>query len=385
MTARRPHRIGISGSYGGGNIGDEAILRSIVTQLRSAVAADVLVFSRDADDTLRRHDVQRAVAPRRISRREAQREVELLDLLILGGGGILYDLDAAFYLRELLLAHEAGVPVMVYAVGAGPLIEPPVRALVRQALNGAVDVLTVRDGPSRRLLEEIGVEREVRVTADPAWLLRPLAQTGDELLRAEAVDPGERLIGFSVREPGPAAPDLHVEHYHPLVANAADYMVARLDASVVFFPLERSHDIAHSHAVVARMRHADRATVLKREYSAEQIVSMLSRFEFAMGMRLHFLMFAALAGVPFMALPYASKVHGFLDALQLQYPSVDQTSAGELIAAFDRAWHARHALSAHVRGALPRLQQSARENHELLLALLHASGPRPEPQPQAAP
>jgi polysaccharide pyruvyl transferase CsaB len=379
VTARRPHRIGISGSYGGGNIGDEAILRSIVAQLRSAIAAEIHVFSRDAGDTLRRHDVQRAVSARRISRREAQREVELLDLLVLGGGGILYDLDAAFYLRELLLAHEAGVPVMVYAIGAGPLVEPPVRALVRQALDAAADVLTVRDGPSRRLLEEIGVEREVRVTADPAWLLRPLEQTGDELLRAEAVDPGERLIGFSVREPGPAAPDLHVEHYYPLVANVADYMVARLDATVVFFPLERSHDIAHSHAVVARMRHADRATVLKREYSAEQVVSMLSRFEFAMGMRLHFLMFAALAGVPFMALPYASKVHGLLDALQLDYPPVAQTSAGELIAAFDRAWHARHALAAHVRGALPRLQQSARENHELLLRLLHATGPQPQP------
>jgi hypothetical protein len=57
---------------------------------------------------------------------------------------------------------------------------------------------------------------------------------------------------MSVREPGSAAPDLDEDHYHTLLANAADYMVDRLDADIVFVPMERRMlDMQHSHAVIA--------------------------------------------------------------------------------------------------------------------------------------
>lgn len=42
--------IGTSGSYGGLNVGDEAILTSAVMQLRAAVpGVEIVVFSRDAE------------------------------------------------------------------------------------------------------------------------------------------------------------------------------------------------------------------------------------------------------------------------------------------------------------------------------------------------
>lgn len=115
----RRFRIGISGSYGGMNLGDEAILDGMASQLRQSIAAEITVFSRNPEDTLSRHKVERAVPVRNLTRKEVSREVEGLDLFILGGGGILYDRDAETYLREVFLAHEFGVPVVVYAVSAG--------------------------------------------------------------------------------------------------------------------------------------------------------------------------------------------------------------------------------------------------------------------------
>jgi len=97
-------KIGITGSYGGLNLGDEAILQSILEQLRHEVPdAEITVFSRDAEDTKRRHKVERAVPVRKLSRSEVVPEVERLDLLLFGGGGILYDADARTYLREVTL------------------------------------------------------------------------------------------------------------------------------------------------------------------------------------------------------------------------------------------------------------------------------------------
>jgi polysaccharide pyruvyl transferase WcaK-like protein len=259
---------------------------------------------------------------------------------------------------------------MLYAISAGPLVDPPVRARVREALNQAA-LITVRDRHSRQLLEELGIQREIILTADPAMLLAPEPLTLDEILRAEALDPEARLIGFSVRELGPAAPNLNIEHYHRLLANAADFMIDRLEAEVVFFPLERrTFDVQHSHGVAGQMSHAQRATVLKRDYTPGQLVSLLEHFEFTVGMRLHFLIFSALAGVPFVALPYATKVTGFMEELRLYTPGLEHVSAGELIANIDRAWDQREELRARIQLALGELQARARVNNELVTGLL---------------
>ncbi len=41
-------RVGISGSYGGLNLGDEAILHTIIAQLRRDLNVEITVFSRNA-------------------------------------------------------------------------------------------------------------------------------------------------------------------------------------------------------------------------------------------------------------------------------------------------------------------------------------------------
>ena len=125
--SRHSFRVGISGSYGGLNLGDEAILKGIVKELRRALPVEITVFSRDAEDTRQRHEVERVVPVRKLSRDEVLPEVQRLDLLILGGGGILFDGEAQIFLREVMLAHEHRVPVMVYAVSAGPLRDPAVQ------------------------------------------------------------------------------------------------------------------------------------------------------------------------------------------------------------------------------------------------------------------
>ena len=369
------YRIGITGSYGGLNLGDEAILQSIVAQLRKDLPVEITVFSRDAEDTKRRHGVERAIPVRSLSRAEIVPEVERLDLLLLGGGGILYDAEARTYLREVHIARDKGVPVMVYAVGAGPLNDPVSQAAVRDALEHA-EAITVRERSAQQVLENAGVHRDITVTADPALLLRP-APVPRGVLKHEGLEGRRRLIGMSVREPGVAAPDLDPDLYHGLLANAADYMVDRFGADVVFVPMERSVlDTQHSHAVIAKMLRAQRATVLKGEYTSGQLLTLMGRFSFAVGMRLHFLVFAALQGVPFVALPYAGKVSGFLEDLKIPTPPLNLVNAGRLIAHLDQSWDRRRSMKALLAKSVPALQERSQQTHKILLDLLAGSQAR---------
>jgi polysaccharide pyruvyl transferase CsaB len=372
-------RIAISGSYGGRNLGDEAILHAIVAELRADLPeAEIVVFTHDAEDTLERHPVDRAVAVHDLTREEARQEVSLLDLLVLGGGGILYDRDAELYLREVALAHDASVPVAVYAISAGPLETRAARELVREHV-GRATLITVRDRQGKQLLEDVGIDRPIHVTADPALLLEPEELPDDALLR-EGVHGKRRLVALSVREPGPAAPELDVGHYHALLAHAADFMIDRFDAEIVFVPMERRKmDIQHSHAVLAGMELARHATVLKGKYSPAQLLSLFRHFDFALGMRLHFLIFAALQGVPLVALPYASKVTGLVEELAMEMPPLERVTTGRLIAHIDRSWDRQGELRARLEARIPELRERARETQRLLLPLLR---PRAELHPR---
>jgi polysaccharide pyruvyl transferase WcaK-like protein len=226
----------------------------------------------------------------------------------------------------------------------------------------------VRDRQAYRTLEDVGVESDIYLTADPALLIEP-EPLPIKTLEAEGVDFDHPLVGCSVREPGPAAPDIDPEDYYALLANAADFIIERFNAEVVFVSMERT-DIQHSHGVVAHMRNPERAEILRRVYSHRQILDLLGRFEFAVGMRLHFLIFAALQNTPFAALPYASKVAGFLQQFGMKAPALSEIGIGQLIAHVDRSWDTRSEIRASIATRTPEMKTRARETTRLVMELL---------------
>ncbi|GAB3942292.1 polysaccharide pyruvyl transferase family protein [Micromonospora vulcania] len=173
MTHDAGLTIGVLGSYGGRNLGDEAILTGLLTDLRTQEPnARIIVFSRHPEHTRLAHPDVEAVPWEGVSRTESALVLAQLDLLILGGGGILYDREARRYLRVVRVAQERGLPLITYAVGVGPLSDAVDTGMVRETLSGATQ-LTVRDQESRMVLEEAGLLNPITVTADPAFLLKP--------------------------------------------------------------------------------------------------------------------------------------------------------------------------------------------------------------------
>ncbi|MBA2809631.1 polysaccharide pyruvyl transferase family protein [Streptomyces sp. KM273126] len=336
-TPARP-RIGLLGSYGGFNMGDESILTCLLGCLRAQrPEARLVVFSRNAAHTrVHHHDADEVVDWEGVSRNHVLDALTGLDLLVLGGGGILFDGEARRYLRLVRAAQERGVRTFAYAVGAGPLREPDDREAVRTVLAEMDDVV-VRDEESRLVLEEVGVEREIVVTADPALLLASETFT-DRMMSDEGIPAGARLVGMSVREPGRAAENLDEGGYHALLADVADFLVRRLDAHVVFLPMER-HDVRHAHAVLSHMTAPDKGRILHGTYSPGQLLGFMRHLDLAVGMRLHFVIFAALSGLPVLPLPYSGKVFDF--ARRIGAPAlvgVAREQAGLLLAEVDRLW-----------------------------------------------
>ncbi|MFF3504615.1 polysaccharide pyruvyl transferase family protein [Streptomyces sp. NPDC003247] len=359
---RRPGpRIGVLGSYGGYNTGDEAILTCVLSCLRAhRPHARLVVLSRDVEHTrLHQPEADEVVGWEGVPQKPVLDVLAGLDLLVLGGGGILYDGEARRYLRLVGAAQARGVPTFAYAIGAGPLRDADDRAAVRAVLP-ALDELVVRDEESRLVLEEVGVDRDLTVTADPALLLPPEPFT-EQMMRQEGVPAGVRLVGMSVREPGRAAEKLDEGDYHALLADVADFLVRRLDAHVVFVPMERQ-DVRHAHGVLSRMTAPHQGRILNNSYSPGQVLGFMSHLDLVVGMRLHFLIFAAMSGLPLLPLPYSGKVFDF--ARRMGAPAlvgVDREQAGLLLAEVDRLWDEFPQRHADLDDRVRRLRDLARE------------------------
>jgi polysaccharide pyruvyl transferase CsaB len=369
------YRIAISGSYGGLNLGDEAILEGILRELRSSLDLDIVVFSRNPKDTEKRHQV-RSIPIREMHKDEVVEELKKLDLFILGGGGILFDARAEVFLRDVTWALELNIPVMVYAISVGPLKLPNIKQLVADVLN-KTNIITVRENESKRILNDLGVTQPIEVTADPALLIKS-EKFSKEMLKMEGINPDIKLIGFSVREPGPAAPDLNIDHYHGMLANAADFMIERFDAQIIFIPMESgaNRDPQHSHAIISKMSRVQRANVLKGNYTSPQILGLMKHMDFAVGMRLHFLIFAGLQHIPFIPLPYASKVKGLLQDLEMSLPPIEEWNTGKLCAVIDRAWDTQATIKKKLKEKIPLLKKKAKRSNEILCEFLKSLTPK---------
>jgi polysaccharide pyruvyl transferase WcaK-like protein len=365
---RRNLRVGVLGSYGGLNLGDEAILTCLLKNLRGIrPTAEIVVFSRNPQHTEAHFDTA-AVAWSDVAQEEILKAETGLDILALGSAGILHDGQARWFLRPVRMAHKLGIRTFGYAMGAGPLTDLEESRHVQEVIQDITD-LTVRDQESKLVLERVGVTRHIPVTADPAVLLEPEEFTPDMLIR-EGIDPNCRLVGMSVREPGRAADNLDVNSYHGLLAEVADFITRRLEAEVVFVPMERK-DISHAHAVLSATSDPEAGRVLNGNYRPAQIAGLMHHLDFAVGMRLHFVIFAACAGVPVLPLPYAGKVFDF--AQRVGAPAltgVARSEAGPLLAELDRLWDERAENTQQLRQRILVLRERARETCKRFRALV---------------
>ena len=163
----------ISGYYGFGNAGDEAMLCAIIDAIRNEEAdAHITVISGNPKETSKKHNIN---AVGTFSAFGILKAIANSDLVISGGGSLLQDATSIrntyYYLSIMSLAKMMGKKVMLYSQGIGPLNRPSTRRAVGFVLR-FVDTITVRDSISKEELESLGIE-DVEVTADAVLAMQP--------------------------------------------------------------------------------------------------------------------------------------------------------------------------------------------------------------------
>jgi polysaccharide pyruvyl transferase CsaB len=311
----RPRRVLMSGYYGFGNAGDEAILQAVhdgILREGARGGARVTVLSNNPGDTRARYGYKTI---RRFNVPGVLLALARCDALVSGGGSLLQDQTSTrsllYYLWIMRAAELMGKTVMVYANGIGPINRERNRRRVRRVV-GRADVITLRDGDSATQLREMGVERGgVEVSADPAFTLYGIpSRRALEILAERGIPIDKPIAAVSAREMRSAGGNLPAE-----LAALCDGIYERHGYNILFIAMQYPGDLGISARIGAAMRNPSH--VLDGRFSSEELMGIVGASALAVSMRLHALIFAARMAVPFAAVVCDPKLESYAGALGL--------------------------------------------------------------------
>lgn len=274
-------RVAVSGYYGFGNLGDEALLAGLLGQLKQ-LGAEPLVLSGDPERTSAEHGVEAVHRYRNLLPALLRS-----DAVISGGGGLLQDTTSSrsldYYLGVLRLARMLGRRRLVYGQSVGPL-SPAGRRRVAGVLRHMP--VAVRDQQSLDLLQGSGVSASL--VADPALLL-PVPES-------TPVSTDVLLV--------PRAP---YRHFSEALLAAGEEALST-GATVGVMAIQPEEDEAETGFLL----HGLPGAVHVPATDWRQAIAATAAAGLVLSVRLHGLIFAAVADRPHAGLVYDPKVEGFL-------------------------------------------------------------------------
>lgn len=370
---RRYHRrvrardgVVICGAYGRGNAGDDAILETIIGEMRS-IDRDVpiTVLSRNPGETRRTLRVGAAHTFDFFAWHRAMRRSRFY---INGGGNLIQDVTSSrslwYYLFNIAAARRAGCRVQMYGCGIGPVLRDKHRPLVAKVLNRYVDVITLREPDSLEQLRRMGVTvPHVELTADPALTLPPAPEARiDSVLLSAGIPKEGRYMAICLRSWEGFAEKA------PLFGALAEHVYAAHGITPIFLSVEKAHDPAAAALAAADVR-CPHYFLNGADHIAD-IIGVLSRMETVVSIRLHALIFAAGQGIPLVGVVYDPKVSSFLRYIGEEgYAELATLTEEELIRLTDAALRRRGDKAAQLE-AVARLRAIEHRNVELAAELM---------------
>lgn len=298
----------ISGYYGFGNSGDDSILYAMILELKQLRPdVKIVTLSNTPKETAATYGVD---AIHRFNIFSIIHRMKNTKLLISGGGSLIQNVTSnkslAYYLAIICLAKKLNKKIMLYANGIGPISDSVNYKKINRVLNFA-DLITLREPSSLKELERFGVTHpKILVTADPAFSLFPASEAEtDELLNKSGIEHGTKYCAIAIRPWKTMTHDFCAQ-----IAEAANYAKSEYGLDSVFLLMQPARDerISKTAANAANSAH-----LLECSMNPAQILGVIGRAEFVIGMRLHTLIYAAKCRTPVIGIAYDPKITAMMN------------------------------------------------------------------------
>ena len=305
----------ISGYYGFNNTGDEAMIETM-SHILAKKDCSLTVLSSNPDKTKELYNVR---SYNRFKFFDIVKAIKQADVVVSGGGTLFQDITSKksiwYYLGIIRLAQLFHKKIVIAYQGMGPINTKFYRKLTKHILNKkSVKFIGLRDKQAIEYAKEIGIkEDKIVFSSDMIFMLTaPAQERVDKIIKDNVLNlkPEQVLVGFSVRE-------WKDKDRTDMLAKAADLIVERYNARIVFFPFHKPKDAEISKIIMHKMENEDMAVIMPNRYLPSEILGAMGQMNANIGVRLHSLIFSALMNVPTIGISYDPKIDGFLDMIDL--------------------------------------------------------------------
>ena len=342
----------LAGYYGFGNLGDEAILEMVLKQLLEITDRDnIAVLSGNKEETSNKYNINTIDRYNVLS---IIKRLKTSNAIVFGGGSLLQDVTSKrsiyYYLFLIKLAKLMGNKVVMLSQGIGPILNEKSRKITSNTLN-KVDYISVRDKQSKEFLEEIGVDKnKISLSADPVINFR-----SDEKQENRFED--KKRVCFSLRNWKSAN-----------VSGKISQVTKKLNENNIecyFIPFYYNEDLELINEIEKNI--GESATYYKERLSTNEAYDIIKNMNLLVGVRLHSLIFAASANVPFVAVSYDHKVDHFVESVNMNVAcSIDEididTLYDEIVKKLENENEEREELSISVK----KLRETTNVNYKIL-------------------
>jgi len=334
-------KILISGYYGFGNAGDEAVLKVLLAGFQAHTVT--VISASDRNNWL-----------------WIIKAIKNCDVFISGGGTLFQNATSNrslfYYLFLVKLAWLCRKKIVVFGQGFGPVKGFFPRFCTRILLNKA-HLIMLRDRVSFNEVYKLGVKKPALcLTADPTGVLHvPKPRVGHEILMSEKIKVHGSLVGLVLRK-------LPLDKAR-LMADVISWLRGKHGFTPVFIPFQPAHDLEFC-AEVMHMAGISSKLIL-RHSNPEELLAVFSQLDLVIGMRLHSLIFSLLNKVPMLGLSYDPKVAAFMDWLNQPFIDIRALDLKEVQLRIEEILANKHLIRRQLEELAPLFQRKAALNFDL--------------------
>lgn len=314
----------VIGNYGDGNLGDEAILDVIISQLYAIRIKNITVVSRNPKKLKKLHNNNiKCISPP-----DLIKNFFCYDTIVIGGGTIFTDHPSLLiYILTLASLFWSIFRKKVIFLNIGYSNSTPriLKFMTIMPINLAKYV-SVRDRKSLENLRKLGIKKPIELSHDLTFkLASTMRYDGYKsiislLYKKENIDKNKLKIGIALRYSKDKKVNINVKKS---IAKLIDHITSKIDAEVLFLTfcpgfVSSPSDKQFGLEIKKMIKHKDRFKILNY-YSYPIILALIKDLDLLIGMRFHSLIFAYMAGTPFIGISNEEKCKIFLEEVGEKY------------------------------------------------------------------